>query len=106
MREVLSHINASVAGTMRTLFLDANAVDFIICLNNKIMCFFLLLRFALGIYLALISSKKQKNLEALDDNRTKLDFTYKNCSRIDYLHNYQPDLRDSTSDSNNVIPCE
>ena len=45
---------------------------------------------------------------ALDDNRTKTDFTHKNCTRIDYfdVDKYQPDPRDSTNDSTNVIPCE
>lgn len=45
---------------------------------------------------------------ALDDNRSKLDFTYKNCSRIDFfaVEKYQPDTRDSTDESTNVIPCE
>lgn len=44
---------------------------------------------------------------ALDDNRTKLDFNYKNCSQIDYfaVDYYQPDPRDSV-EPHNVIPCE
>lgn len=43
---------------------------------------------------------------ALDDSRAKLDFTHKNCTKINYLYNYQSDSRDTTSDSNHVIPCE
>lgn len=43
-----------------------------------------------------------------DDNRTKPDFTQKNCSKINYfsMEKYQPDPRDSTNESNHVIPCE
>ena len=48
------------------------------------------------------------SLQALDDNRTKTDFTHKNCTRIDYfdVDKYQSDPRDSTNDSANVIPCK
>lgn len=45
---------------------------------------------------------------ALDDNRTKPDFTHKNCTKINHfaVEKYQPDPRDSTNESNNVIPCK
>lgn len=45
---------------------------------------------------------------ALDDNRTKLDFTQKNCTKINHfaVDRYQPDPRDSTNESNNAIPCK
>jgi hypothetical protein len=48
--------------------------------------------------------RKHVSPSALDDNRTKLDFTYKNCTKINYfaMSSYEPE----TNESNNVIPCK
>jgi len=45
---------------------------------------------------------------ALNDNRTKMDFNHRNCTKIDHfgVEKYQPDPRDPSNDSTNVIPCK
>lgn len=49
----------------------------------------------------------KKIISALDDNRTKADFTHKNCSKINYfaVDKYATDPRDS-HESNDMIPCK
>lgn len=111
-KEMLSDMNAWSRRLTHGLVLFPSTM--IISLN-KGNIFFLSSQFHFYCFLLIFSvgTKRRTTNEhcgtaALDDNRTKLDFTHKNCTKINHfaLDKYQPDPRDSSYESNNVIPCK